>query len=251
MITTIKHPSISVLITTYKRPKSLLKLLSKLNNQAHIDFSRMEVIVVNDGSHDSGYVDSYLGYKFPVNYVAMKRREDDRPAYCAAQNLAFSLANNDLIIFFDDGNFIDDHTLFIHCLYHILHPDRVAVFAYEASGRDSINEAQEIAIQSPGDSLVDIWVSTGSNSVWAIDWERVEGFDEWFDGSMGFDDRDFAIRLYEAGVTLILGDGVTKVSEDQETGGSWTAKVSVEHDHVNGDKFFEKWPKYEGAKWGK
>jgi len=91
----------------------------------------------------------------------------------------------------------------------------------------------------------------GGNSMRREDWDAVGGLDDaLYDGSMGFDDRDMAIRLHRAGCTIVLAGGITRLNDRSESGGSWCVKFSALDDHRNGKRFFERFPEYEGHNWG-
>jgi len=47
---TYHTPIISVIVATYNRPKSLLRLLDQLNDQRCIDFRGLDVSIVDDGT---------------------------------------------------------------------------------------------------------------------------------------------------------------------------------------------------------
>lgn len=245
---------IDIIIPTYQRPISLYRLLRLINQQYHIDFDSLSVFVINDGSHTELYRDvTSRIYRFSLNYIELPR-EDYGPAMCRNTNLAAEMGNGDIIVLFDDALIIDPHTIFIHKLYHQLLPKfgvpRPAIFPKEVFSNVLLQQPENIEIQNPETGLVDVWVTNGCSSVRREDWVAVGGLDEIYDGSMGFDDRDFAIRLYNAGCAIISAAGITRYNEDSESGGSWTAKIANQDNHINADKFFERWPEYKNAEWG-
>jgi GT2 family glycosyltransferase len=93
------------------------------------------------------------------------------------------------------------------------------------------------------------WVTSAGMSCPRSLVEKVGGFDEEFDLSMGFADRDFGIRLVEAGGEVVLANGIPMMVDDSESQGSWRDRVLRRFDrehpgqtHPNWLKLIKKYP---------
>lgn len=258
-MTTITLPKMSIIIPTYKRPHSLHRLLKLIGMQNHTDFDDIEIVVVNDGSGDDVYDElnesEYDKYPFDYLYLVTDRLPGDVPNVQEVINFGVRISTNPLLLILDDGLIIDTHVIFIHRLYHALLGAGVSLWPYECPVEknpyhsDACEQAPRVIREATG-PMIDVWITMGGNSIDRESWEAIDGLDLVYTGNVGADDRDFAIRLYKAGVRIIQADGITRVNSDEETGGSWTAKLAPIGGHINEGIFLDRWPEYEGWHWG-
>ncbi|MGM7700955.1 glycosyltransferase family 2 protein [Pseudalkalibacillus sp. Hm43] len=112
---------ISVIIPTYnKYPQNLLTLYS-LQYQS-FDLSKVEVIMIDDGSTDDTY-QQLNKQTFPFQFKLIRCEKNiGRPA---ARNLGLRAASGKIIIFLDAEILVQDDFLKIHHEYHQQHPNLV------------------------------------------------------------------------------------------------------------------------------
>ena len=88
----------SVIIPTYNRPESLLRLLESLAAQQGVDWDVGEVLVVDDGSNVS-YEAALAGREWPFT-LRLQRQENGGEA--RARNTGAAQARGELLLFLDD-----------------------------------------------------------------------------------------------------------------------------------------------------
>lgn len=110
-------PTISVIIPTFNRLRSLERTLAGLAVQTDLD-GAFEVIVVSDGSTDG--TDDYLTSGRPPLPVVAATQANGGPA--TARNHGVALASGPLLVFVDDDTSPDPHLLAAHLARHD-HPD--------------------------------------------------------------------------------------------------------------------------------
>jgi len=106
---------ISVIIPTFNRLSTLLEVLDSLNRQ---DYKNFEVIVVSDGSTESGYekvMDNK--YNFLFSYIAQK---NGGPASARNTGLRNISKDSELILFIGDDMLTAENLLSEHVSYHEL-----------------------------------------------------------------------------------------------------------------------------------
>ena len=89
--------SVTVAVTTWRRPAGLRQLLETLRPQVH-GYPDREIVVVNDGSHDSGYEEILKDFEGLIRYEALPENK----GVGAARNRAVALARGDYVLFVDD-----------------------------------------------------------------------------------------------------------------------------------------------------
>jgi len=91
------EPRFSIVIPTYRRPRGLARLLNSLAPQA-AERLGCEVIVVNDGSDESGYESIAHHQRNWVTYLVAEQNRGPG----AARNLGAKIAKGDFLVFIDD-----------------------------------------------------------------------------------------------------------------------------------------------------
>jgi len=243
MVANLSLPPISILITTYNRPQSLARLLQSLADQKHIIWKEHEVVVVDDGSDPRPELPET---PFLIHYL-YRERDDGSPHLYSNLNWAVRESSKEMLWSLQDDSYVDDHSLLILQLLHRACPDTM-LWPHLA------DTAEPHWYQHPGStqSLVDVnqckvpWVGM---SLPRHIWEEVGGADEDFDGSMGWADCEFSIRVFKAGYDITMVRGICVFMDDSETGGSWRDRVltpwraaHLGEDDPNAVKLWEKWP---------
>jgi len=253
-------PTVGVVINTYKRPESLLRVLQCLADQAHTDFRDIDVVAVNDGSHECGYDEEKLKndiWPFEFTYFSKERAEDDSPRLYSLKNFGVRTTTGEVIWLLDDDLIFDEHTLFILRLYHMFlasaRPVIVPHYADVAEPHHYQNPFSFMPQPSDWDKMR-TWVSFAGLSMRREDFEGVGGVDEQrYDGSMGFADLDLGLMLYHASCQVCLVDGITCFIDDEESGSHRTRILHSQMSstpHLNAKRFVEKWGKEESAEYG-
>lgn len=211
---------LSVILSTYNRPDALERVLEAYNDVAGTAF---EVLVADDGSTpETGELVERLSRRvsFPLVHVW---QEDAGFRLAAARNRAVRQARGEILVF-TDGDCIP----FPGCLR--LHGERCRPGVAHAGGRCLLTEGETRGLLA-GDASVeelfrvvlareegarrrDWWKNrfyratrlkprpkllAANAAVHRRDFERVNGFDERFEG-WGYEDEDLARRLRRSGV---------------------------------------------------
>ncbi len=118
MQTTAKQPLVSVIIPCYNQGKFLRDALESVTQQTYQD---LEIIVVNDGSHDdTAEVAKSFGER--VSYVYQENAGQG-----AARNTGASRAKGDLLQFLDSDDLLAPDHIELHVQAFLTHPE-VSVF---------------------------------------------------------------------------------------------------------------------------
>lgn len=228
--------AISVVVTTYNRPKALSKVLDALDKQ---HWSRFEVIVGDDGSTqetgDLVHAKSQIVH-YPLKHVW---QEDQGFRAARVRNIAAKEASGNYLVFLDGdciprpswlanhaklaqkgwfvaGNRVllsPDFTNQIESSETFTTPDVFKCFQLVSSG--AINRIYPLLSLPLGPlrTLRSVrWQKARSCNlaVWTDDFKKVDGFDLTFEG-WGFEDSDLAIRLINSGVYQKSGNYATAV----------------------------------------
>lgn len=228
---------ISVVVATYNRPDALAAALRSLGKQ---DDKQFEVVVADDGStpDTEAVVKSAQSLSpVPLSHVW---QEDTGFRLAAVRNRATAHARGEYLIYLDGDCIVRGH--FVRA-----HRDLAETDWCVTGGRVLLSEAFTRAVLADGTAIEDWSIADaaiasaqgkvdramplprlplgplrkvggqrwqrlrGCNfSAFRSDVERVNGFDECFQG-WGFEDSDFAARLIAAGVRLKNGRLATNV----------------------------------------
>lgn len=256
----LRMPTVGIVINTYKRPESLLRVLQCLVDQSHTDFRDINVVAVNDGSHECGYDDEKLKnerYPFEFTYYSRERAEDDTPRLYSLKNFGVRATTGEVVWLLDDDLVFDEHTLFILRKYHMfLATAKPVLVPHYADKREPHHYQNPFSFMpQPMDwDKMRAWTSFAGLSMRRDDFETVGGVDERYDGSMGFADLDLGMMLYHDGCQVCLVDAITCFIDDGESDGSHRDQIIrrqlATDPHRNARLFVEKWGKEESEKYG-
>lgn len=226
-------PTLSVICATYNRPNTLRRLLNQLDDQRCVNFNGIDVCVVDDGSDRP--IESFPSYNFRFEYVYRPRSGDNTARVYSSRNLAASRTVGGVILQLDDD--VEFHPYLLNQLQSMagMAEDRNWVWCARVSNNEDIDHTPRR--ESNWDRGRDgrwydgrvywaetHWQSTDSSAMLMPrrTWNAIGGYDESFDGAMGFADQELALRVQKLGAR----PGEVKVyiapyfvnKEDSETG---------------------------------
>jgi glycosyltransferase involved in cell wall biosynthesis len=256
-------PSISIVVSTYRRPKTIMRLLDILNQQVRYNLHELEVCVVDDGSPESleGKFGEYL-YKF--QYIYRERAAGDVSRVYSSRNLAAANTSGAMVLQLDDDVTFHERTLselqnmaaifefFAPNLHWLMSPrlsnnkdfvdhppeglgkDRGG-FHFGPEGHWKDGKVRFMDVSFPGTSSCMMFMPRRT-------WNLVGGYDEEFDGCMGAADQELALRVAQAGGYCMLGPYYAHI-EDEETD-SWRGRMIDKRKRPKGNDilFREKHP---------
>ncbi|MGA3122733.1 MAG: glycosyltransferase [Polyangiaceae bacterium] len=222
-------PTVSVVLATYNRLDSLLRLLSCLTGQT-LSPSRFEVVVVDDGSTIP--VREHVTarrYPFPVSVL-----EQTNAGPSAARHRGVLQARGEVLVLVDDDMDLPPHFLEIHLRYHTSGRP-TAVFGRYASdpniGAKALFERyhglkwDELsrAIASGRVKVDGTLLATGNASMRREDYLRVGGLDLSLPRA---EDVALGLDLEEIGVKLVFSDAAYSVHlSDHSQPEKWRARA--------------------------
>lgn len=247
---------ISVIVATYNRPDALEAVLRSLAKQ---NDNKFEVVVADDGSGpDTAAVVAHAQRAFavPLSHVW---QPDTGFRLAAARNRATARATGEYLIYLDGDCVVNRRFVRAHralaepgwCVAGgrilLSEPFTAAVLADHIAVEDW-NIARTMVGAAQGKinrALASMWLPLGplrrlrsrrwqrlrgcNFSAFRADVERVNGFDECFQG-WGFEDSDFAARLIAAGVRIKNARMATNVYH------LWHRESDRAHQHENWER---------------
>jgi GT2 family glycosyltransferase len=200
------RPRVSVVVPTYQRRESVLRLLASFENQTLLS-DRFEIIVSVDGSTD-GTADAVRGYRAAFAVAALESSNRGRAGAC---NAGIRAASGDVVVLLDDDMEASPGLLSAHAAAHDGASRRAVVGAapivvtsesgpfvqYMANGFRSRLER----MAQPGYRLRFRDTYTGNFSAPREALLAAGGFDESF-RVYGHEDYELALRLQATGIEL-------------------------------------------------
>ena len=202
---------LSVIIPTRNRAKSLKVLLDSLQSAARPNSTKVEIIVVNNGSTDetSQILNEEAGIARPLELVVLHQPILGK---ANAINLALTVARGEILMIVDD-----DVSIHPQCLVkHLDAYEQGSFFAVQGKvqpGRDPEGQCADlrqlqkynIPLVDYGDAIIQIQGLTGTNMSFKRQvLERIGAFDVRLGpGASGFsEDTEFSIRIRRAGFKI-------------------------------------------------
>jgi GT2 family glycosyltransferase len=220
------HPAATVIIPTFNRWTTLRRCLDALAVQT-LGPSRMEVVVVDDGSSTDGSA-GISSRRWPFELM-MLRQHNQGPA--AARNRALAHASAPLTIFVNDDTILAPDAIERHVTAQedareptmvLGRFDFVPDFASTPLGRMLAvgSHLFQYEVLRSGDRADHHFVYTCNLSVPTAA-ARGTGFDESFTGPAG-EDLDFGLRLQSDGFSLLFDGGIGALHDHRLTVSSLT-----------------------------
>jgi glycosyltransferase involved in cell wall biosynthesis len=223
--------SIGIVVATYNRPRSLMRLLNNIDSQVRIDLkSCVKVCVVDDGS-DIDLTGLFPPCRFGFIYIYRNRNEDDLPRVYSSRNIAAGhVIDADLILQLDDDLEFNERALSemqnLAALYDEGHGD----WAWIARVSDN-HDIEDVDDYSRGRDgrwydgrarLTKAKYTDGGSAgllMPARTWLGIEGYDEHFDFCMGVADQEMLLRIQKIGGDLMLAPYFMNIDDSES--GSW------------------------------
>ena len=193
---------VSVIIPTYNRKASLLRLLDSLTAQT-LPVANFEVIVVDDGGSDGSAEVLQLQYPFPVHFL---RQENQ--GVTAARNFGSEFSKGDLLVFTDDDIELGSDALRALVQELLSRPDTIILGSLVIPDRlkaESVfaeNEAKRLQARSGAGPVPFTECMTGLLAVKKQDFLKLGMFQDPTGGWPNWDDVDFGYRATEEGFQI-------------------------------------------------
>ncbi|MAH60598.1 MAG: hypothetical protein CMB95_07205 [Flavobacteriaceae bacterium] len=210
---------ISLIMSTARKQAGLHTLLKSISKQT-IDLRLVEFILV-DKAYDErkeNYLDVLKSFwdrdkpETALHNVKYIKDESQKGfvAISSARNKGVENAEGEWIVSIDDRTILYPNTLELHLKYLEAGYDGAAGFS-------DFHHTDGFAISEPDKVDERFNVPGASNGLFAArhfygynmgftkkSWKKVKGFDETFDGTYGWEDIDFGMRIYNAGGVIKL-----------------------------------------------
>lgn len=211
---------VSVIVPTYQGEKKIGKFLDSMAAQS---FKNFELIIVIDGSTDNTKQVIY-NHQYSLN---LKIIEQENKGKSASRNHGASVANGDLLIFFDDDMRPSADCIEKHRQFHLHHTN--AILGGSQIGDPKVMKTaiqkfklyceQKWTAAFPKKEAIkltskNIYVSSANCSIPAPVFHRINGFDLNMKDAV---DRDLAIRAMESGIDLFYDHTVFAYHDDMIT----------------------------------
>ena len=226
-------PELSVVIATYNRPESLVRILGELAAQT-IAKDRYEVVVVDDGSKAAvaPFVDAFLAtYEGKALRVHVERQKNAGAA--AARQRGAELAKGGIIVILDDDMLVPRAFLESHLAAHVGQDRRVVMGRLKADGKlaemplferfyAQMLDRTADQVRSQKKVLRGPDLYTGNLSLGRALFFEAGGFDTSF-GQI--EDAELGVRLEKCGATFHLSeDAFTVHASDHTSRDKWLAR---------------------------
>lgn len=194
---------ISLLIASRNRYQFIIDLLTDIKEQ-RINANQIIIVDQSDTAYDLR--------QFP-NIVHII---DDQRGPCHARNLGLEKCTGDIIVFLDDDIRIANDFLKLICTPIINHQTKVVVGAMQNPEGQYSNTFYPYWIQDRWNWLLSITASPGDSgmhqtlsfttccaAIHRSVYENVGGFDEFFDPDGAGEDREYGLRIFHAGFSIL------------------------------------------------
>lgn len=205
----------SIIIPTYNRPESLLRLLESLAAQQGVDWQTGEVLVMDDGSSVS-YQAALSGREWPFA-LHLLRQENGGEA--RARNTAAAQATGTLLLFLDDDMEVLPGYVAAMCAEHERHPEWILIGNMQTPPQPNGTVFQRVmAEQRPPTVFGEVpftAILAGVLGISAVLYRRLEGMWAVPDAERGrWTDLDFGYRAAQQGIGFGLVEGADALHHD-------------------------------------
>lgn len=206
-------PKLSLVVATYNRPGSLLKLLCDLDQQS-LSSDQFEVIVVDDGSKD--IITEFTG-NLALRYPLTVLRQNNQ-GRVAARNAGIARAKHDVIVLTDDDMQFEPSFLAAHqrehaegatlVFGHIKWPEHVAKMPVYEQFHDKNLQKSYAGFRNGSTALDGFRLCSGNVSFRKDEFHRAGGFDPKLASN---EDRDLGIALEQLGAVIAFADDAVSI----------------------------------------
>ncbi len=200
-------PKFSIIIPTYNRVSLLKKLVDSISNLGQSS-EEYEIIIVNDGSTDE--TNSYLDGLEHESNIKVVHQENAGPT--TARNSGAKVASGEILVFVDDdctvpsdwltsieNSLVKNSAALIGGANKNLVDEKITSRVYQQINAYFQNKRNSVTGKAS-------YLMTNNMACWKSTFEKYSGFDERF--SIGGEDREFAIRLINAGEKVVYEPGL-------------------------------------------
>lgn len=196
-------PLISVIIPTYNRPTYIAAILATLKWQTLNDF---EVIISDDGGKPDTYeIVRRFSNDLDVKYIWQRDKPWNQPE---AKNLGIKIAHSEILFLSDDYIFYPPKCLAQHIKAHYASKERIMIYGLKLC-HPNLKPSQVVKYLKASfpkgctKSFLNQPPAQKNFSIKRKEIYAVNGYDQDFCGSWGYDDIDFDSRLEYNGVKTI------------------------------------------------
>jgi GT2 family glycosyltransferase len=214
---------ISIIIPTYHRLESLLRVMDSIASQHESD---IEVIIVEQGDNNGNMIKKYSkSYSFPTHYFFQNVISTSK-----AKNQGVALSHGTYLIFYDDDVLVQKNA--IKNIIKNFSDKTIGGVAGRVvdKGKKEERERMDVGKISLFGSFTDGFFSTirqdvdtviGCNAAWRKDvFNTVRGFDEQFTGNAMREESDLSLRVKNAGFRIVFDPTATVEHLREPTGGA-------------------------------
>lgn len=203
----MKYSKLSIVVPTYDRERSLIRLLDSLYDQSRFI---QQIIIIEQGIQHKGSYQDHIHKDTSFVY-----RYQDIPSTTKAKNIGASLVSEDIILFLDNDMVMAGDSILGHLSAHSKNikvggvcgrtftiDQKINTNSHKAGKMNYIGEFTEnysTRISQEIDTVV------GCNASWKRDvFNFVNGFDEQFTGNAMREESDLSLRVKSIGYKIML-----------------------------------------------
>ena len=214
---------LSIIIPTYRRKDSLIRLLGSLKNQLT---NKMEIIIVEQGENHSILYQKFM----KGSPAALHYRYSDVVSTSKAKNIGAKLAKGNYLIFYDDDVVVQNHAVAnIIKNFSDLTIGGVAGRVVD-DGKKEENQKTDVGNISLLGMFTDGFSSSirqdvdtviGCHAAWQTEvFFQVGEFDERFTGNAMREESDLSLRVKQKGYRIVFDPSATVVHMREPHGGA-------------------------------
>ena len=115
-----KQSTLTIVIPYFNSPKSIKYTLASLKTQKAVDFSKIEVIIIDDGSSKRKLLKLDSSFPFFLRTIRLAKNT----GRVRVRNIGILLAQSDILMFLDADTLLHNMVLYNHLFVHSLLPNK-------------------------------------------------------------------------------------------------------------------------------